>query len=284
MPTKTKEQPASAETPEEPSVPASDNGATPEPPEDQQEENPQLSPEDAATQLREILSTPEGQERVDALMEILGPDYVEKRFGTEIERRAQSRADRANWQAQLNDDVRTANEWFAEQRSKLLGDTDEKVADSFAELGAQYVNQLRDHQIKYALKSHKAEAWLTDEDRSKIDSAKGEKDPAAAIRRMVHVYLERAYQQGIIDSEGVAKQKVEKQLGAAEKLAPLLQYLGPATKPPVTSPAAGKAPPAYSYEELEAAYGSGTDGQGNPTSPEVRQEYLRRRAEREKRG
>ena len=287
MVTKVKEEEAaSGETPEEPSVPSPSDGAAPEEPAAQQEETPQLTLDDAKAQLREVFSTPEGKERLNALLDIVDESVIEERFGPVIESRAQSKADRANWQAQFNDDVRQVNEWLQEEYGKLAKDgiADEDV-QRFSNLGGAYVNRLRDTQLKYGLKSHKTENFLTPEDVRLIASVKDEPDAAVRTRKMLHVYLDRAYQKGIEDSEGVVKGKVEKELGVAEKLKPLYDFLsGGATKPPVTSPSAGAAPQQMAWEQLEAAYGSGLMPDGTLTSPEINSEYLRRKAEREKRG
>jgi uncharacterized protein YdeI (BOF family) len=239
MVTKPKEtEAASEETPEEPLVLSPSDGATPEEQADQQEETPQLSLEDAQAELKNLLNTPEGQERLGALLDIVGEEYIEKKFGPVIESRAQSKADRANWQAQLKDDVRATEEWFQGEYQKMstVKEGETVDAEKVVDLGAQYVSRLRDHQLKYALKAHKIESALTDDDRRRLDSVKGERDAAVAIRGTVDVYLNRAYQKGIEDAEGVVKGKVEKELGVAEKLGPLLEFLkGGATKPSVTS-------------------------------------------------
>jgi len=53
---------------------------------------------------------------------------------------------------------------------------------------------------------------------------------------------------------------------------------------PPRSPGGGIPLKGMSFVELQAAYGSGVDKDGKPTTPEMRSEYLRQKAEREKRG
>lgn len=251
---KTEEGAPSEVTPEVSSPPSPGDGAVVEGEGAPAEETaPELTPEQAKDQLREMAGTPEFVERFKALREVLPEETFDAVFGEEIDRKAQSRTDRATRSHELDKEIASANEWAQDELGKAVSGVDswstegvfakDKAIDGlrdYGKLAGQYVSRVRELQVDHALASHDTHRRLTDDDRNKLASVKNEPDPAVALGQRLKVYLDRAYQAGVKDSPQAAKVKADEETKLADKFGPLMAYLtGGAAAPSVTTKGAG---------------------------------------------
>lgn len=158
----------------------------------------------------------------------LPQERYEKLFGTDIERRSQSRADRTDSDAKLEGDVaRVSTEYgqrFFDLKQRVEQEEVRPILDEAAAQGRAFQDALHQRYLSNAL--GRLGITLTDEDRRRLDSVRGDgTDPQTRIRNTIEVYVNRAREIGRTEAPELVRKQAEDDAAVAEKMAKVLGYL-----------------------------------------------------------
>lgn len=210
------------------------------PPETASQEQPGAPPEESAPEPKADQPPPSPQQVIEeavgaidddtlaALVSGLPPERYDKLLGQEIDRRAQSRADRSDSDTRLDGEVSRLQaehgQRFFDLKQSVEQEEVKPVIDKAGAQGMAYQQDLDQRYLTNAL--GRVGIALTDDDRRRLDSVRGDgTDPQTRIRNTIEVYVSRAREIGRTEAPELVRKQVEAETGVAEKLLKLTTLL-----------------------------------------------------------